>query len=65
MKTLRAVFCADRQNDLIRALRESGYEARVVQDAGEAVSLAGEGEAVFLAGGRVSGQRNGIDAGAA
>ena len=48
MKTLRAVFCADRQNDLIRALRESGYEARVVQVAGEAVSLAGEGEAVFL-----------------
>lgn len=48
MKTLRAVFCADRQNDLIRALRESGYEPKLAENAGEAVSLAGEGEAVFL-----------------
>ncbi len=45
---LAAVFCAGENSDLIDALRQSGFEARLAGNAEEAVCLAQEGEAVFL-----------------
>ena len=47
-KALRAVFCTQMQNDLVRTLRQSGCAVRLAQSAEEAVSAAQPGEAVFL-----------------
>ncbi len=47
-KKLRAVFCAEERNDLISALRQSGYEPDLAGSAGEAIDAAPAGGAVFL-----------------
>lgn len=47
-RELPAVFCAGKENDLIAALMQSGYEPRLSQTALEAVERADEGEAILL-----------------
>ncbi|MBQ2957980.1 MAG: hypothetical protein IJE08_16165 [Clostridia bacterium] len=46
-KELAAVFCARTDNDLVRALRESGYEPILAENIDQALEMAQEGTAVF------------------
>ena len=44
----KAVFCSNGEDDLISALRQSGYEPCLARNAGEALETVSEGGAVFL-----------------
>lgn len=47
-KQLNAVFCCKESNDLISALRQSGYAPSIFSDTRQAISQAAAGTAVFL-----------------
>ena len=47
-KRLSAVFCAKKENNLVDALRQSGYAPQLAENAMEAIELAEQGTAVFL-----------------